>query len=359
MDIEKFLGDKIDERLSRLLEVEKLLQSPDILNNREKLIILGREEKELREFTKVAEDYRKVKKNIKDAEGLLSSEDEEMKKLAGEEISLLKDREKYLLRELVKMLIPRDIDSERNAIIEIRSGAGGEEASLFAKDLYRMYSKYAETKGWRIEPMVVRHTEIGGFKEIISILKGDGVYGRLKSESGVHRVQRVPVTESGGRIHTSTCTVAVLPEAKEKDVEIDSRDIKMDFFRASGHGGQSVNKLSSAVRVTHIPTRITVECQDERSQYKNRQRAMQILLARLYEIKRKEEQKRVDKERRAQIGTGDRSLKIRTYNFRENRVTDHRINLTLYRLDSILNGDIDELIDELNIKSISEFDSIN
>ena len=352
MDINRFMSDKIKEKKERLKEVENLLQDPLILRDREKLISLSREQKELQEVARLADDYGRILKDIKDTEQLIASDEEEISKLAKEEISSLQAKKDYIGRELVGRLTPQDIDSDRNVILEIRAGAGGEEASLFAKDLYRMYSRYAERQGWLVEPIVVKHTEVGGIKELIFLIKGLHAYSRLKFESGVHRVQRVPVTESGGRIHTSTCTVAVLPEAKETDVAIDPKDIKMDFFRASGHGGQNVNKLSTAVRICHIPTGITVECQDERSQYKNRQRAMQILLARLYEMKKKKEEEKIRKERKTQIGTGDRSLKIRTYNFRENRVTDHRINLTLYKLDSILNGELDTIINKLTITDI-------
>ena len=353
MDIDRFISDKINEKKERLKEVENLLQDPLILKDREKLISLTREQKELQEVARLAGDYEKILKDIRDTEELVASDEEEISKLAKEEISSLQAKKDGIGRELVGRLTPQDIDSDRNVILEIRAGAGGEEASLFAKDLYRMYSRYAERQGWLIEPIVVKHTEVGGIKELIFLIKGRHAYSRLKFESGVHRVQRVPVTESGGRIHTSTCTVAVLPEAKETDVAIDPKDIEMDFFRASGHGGQNVNKLSTAVRIYHIPTGITVECQDERSQYKNRQRAMQILLARLYEIKKKEEEEKIRKERRNQIGTGDRSLKIRTYNFRENRVTDHRINLTLYKLDGILDGELDTIINKLIITDIT------
>ncbi len=349
MDIDRFIIDKIKEKKIRLKEVENLLQEPNILKDRKKLINLSREEKNLQEIIKLAEEYEKIQRDIRNTKEIVNSDEKDLSELAKEEILSLEEKKRYLTRELLEKLAPRDIDSNRNVILEIRAGAGGEEASLFVKDLYRMYSRYTERQGWHMEPMVVKPTGIGGIKEIISLVKGLGAYSRLRFESGVHRVQRVPVTESGGRIHTSTCTVAVLPEAKETDVEINTKDIKMDFFGASGHGGQNVNKLSTAVRLHHIPTGITVECQDERSQHKNRQRAMQILLARLYDLKKREEEEKIRKERKSQIGTGDRSLKIRTYNFKENRITDHRINLTLYRLDSVLDGDIDEIINEIII----------
>lgn len=349
MDINRFIIDKIKEKKIRLKEVENLLQEPNILKDRKRLINLSREEKNLQEIIKLAEEYEKIQRDIRNTKEIVNSDEKDLSELAKEEILSLEEKKRYLTRELLEKLAPKDIDSNRNVILEIRAGAGGEEASLFVKDLYRMYSRYTERQGWHMEPMVVKSTGIGGIKEIISLVKGLGAYSRLRFESGVHRVQRVPVTESGGRIHTSTCTVAVLPEAKETDVEINTKDIKMDFFGASGHGGQNVNKLSTAVRLHHIPTGITVECQDERSQHKNRQRAMQILLARLYDLKKREEEEKIRKERKSQIGTGDRSLKIRTYNFKENRITDHRINLTLYRLDSVLDGDIDEIINEIII----------
>lgn len=354
MVIESFIKERIEEMRNRLEEVGKLLQDPLTINDREKLINLSKEKKELQNVIKLAKEYEKTERDERETKSLIESGDEELVKLAEEEIPILRERMQFLNRKLINILAPHDVDSNRNVILEIRAGAGGEEASLFAKDLYRMYSKYSEKQEWSIEPIVVKPTEIGGFKEIITLIRGDGVYSRLRFESGVHRVQRVPVTESGGRIHTSTCTVAVLPEAKETDVEIDHKDIKMDFFRASGHGGQNVNKLSTAVRLQHIPTGITVECQDERSQYKNRQRAMQILLARLYELKKREEMEKIRKERKSQIGSGDRSLKIRTYNFKENRITDHRINLTLYKLDTILDGGIDEILDKLIVAEMLE-----
>ncbi len=354
MVIESFIKERIEEMRNRLEGVGKLLQDPLTINDREKLINLSKEKKELQNVIKLAKEYEKTERDERETKSLIESGDEELVKLAEEEIPILRERMQFLNRKLINILAPHDVDSNRNVILEIRAGAGGEEASLFAKDLYRMYSKYSEKQEWVIEPIVVKPTEIGGFKEIITLIRGDGVYSRLRFESGVHRVQRVPVTESGGRIHTSTCTVAVLPEAKETDVEIDPKDIKMDFFRASGHGGQNVNKLSTAVRLQHIPTGITVECQDERSQYKNRQRAMQILLARLYELKKREEMEKIRKERKSQIGSGDRSLKIRTYNFKENRITDHRINLTLYKLDTILDGGIDEILDKLIVAEMLE-----
>lgn len=355
MVIDVFIKKKIAEIKERSKEIGRLLQETSVLEDRDKLINLGKEEKYLQGILTLAKDYEKIEKELKETKELIGSCEDEIEELATEEVTKLHEDLDIIKRKLIRALAPHDIDSNKNVILEIRAGAGGEEASLFAKDLSRMYSRYSEIQGWSTEPMVVKATEIGGYKEIITLIKGVGVYSRLRFESGVHRVQRVPVTESGGRIHTSTCTVAVLPEAKETDVEIDPKDIRMDFFRASGHGGQNVNKLSTAVRIQHIPTGITVECQDERSQYKNRQRAMQILLARMYELKKREEEEKISKERKSQIGTGDRSLKIRTYNFKENRVTDHRINLTLYKLENVLDGNLDEIIDELIISWILDY----
>jgi len=264
-----------------------------------------------------------------------------------EELAALQERRERLELELKRLLVRQDPRDEKGVILEIRAGAGGEEAALFAADLLRMYLRYAERQGWRTEVLSSNETEIGGFKEVIVSLQGDGVYSRLKHESGVHRVQRVPVTEAAGRIHTSTATVAVLPEAEEVDVTINPEDLQIDTFRASGAGGQHVNKTESAVRITHLPTGIVVTCQDERSQHKNRARALKILRARLYELARQEQQGAISAERRSLVGMAERAEKIRTYNFPQNRVTDHRIGLTLYKLDSILEGDLDELLDAL------------
>ncbi len=308
--------------------------------------------KEYKNLTPVVEKYReyeKCRKTMEDARELLDEggSDREMKELAQIEFDESRERLEILSEELKILLLPKDPNDEKNVIIEIRGGAGGEEAALFANSLFRMYSMYAEARHWKTEVLNANPTELGGFKEISFSVEGEGAYSRLKYESGVHRVQRVPETESQGRIHTSTVTVAVLAEADEVELEISPTDLKIDVFRASGAGGQHINKTESAVRITHIPTGVVVECQDERSQYKNKDRAMKILRSRLYESLMEEQNEKIASERRLQVGTGNRSERIRTYNFPESRVTDHRIGLTLYKLEYILNGSLDEIIDAL------------
>lgn len=307
---------------------------------------------ELKHLSPIVEKYREYKvaeNNAEEAKSLLeeSGADPELKELARAELEEAKENIERTQQELKVLLLPRDPNDDRNVIVEIRGGAGGEEAALFAGVLFRMYSMYGDTKGFKTEVLSVNDTELGGYKEISFMISGEGAYSRLKFESGVHRVQRVPETESMGRIHTSTVTVAVLPEAQEVDVEINPSDLQIDTFRSSGAGGQHVNKTESAIRITHIPTGTVVECQDERSQYKNKDRAMKILRSRILEAERRKQNEAIAGERRAQVGTGDRSERIRTYNYPQGRVTDHRIGLTLYRLEAILNGDLDELIDAL------------
>lgn len=307
---------------------------------------------ELKHLSPIVEKYREYKaaeNNAEEAKGLLeeSGADPELKELARAELEEAKENIERTQQDLKVLLLPRDPNDDRNVIVEIRGGAGGEEAALFAGVLFRMYSMYGDTKGFKTEVLSVNATELGGYKEISFMISGEGAYSRLKFESGVHRVQRVPETESMGRIHTSTVTVAVLPEAQEVDVEINPSDLQIDTFRSSGAGGQHVNKTESAIRITHIPTGTVVECQDERSQYKNKDRAMKILRSRILEAERRKQNEAIAGERRAQVGTGDRSERIRTYNYPQGRVTDHRIGLTLYRLEAILNGDLDELIDAL------------
>lgn len=307
---------------------------------------------ELKHLSPIVEKYREYKaaeNNAEEAKGLLeeSGADPELKELARAELEEAKENIERTQQELKVLLLPRDPNDDRNVIVEIRGGAGGEEAALFAGVLFRMYSMYGDTKGFKTEALSANATELGGYKEISFMISGEGAYSRLKFESGVHRVQRVPETESMGRIHTSTVTVAVLPEAQEVDVEINPSDLQIDTFRSSGAGGQHVNKTESAIRITHIPTGTVVECQDERSQYKNKDRAMKILRSRILEAERRKQNEAIAGERRAQVGTGDRSERIRTYNYPQGRVTDHRIGLTLYRLEAILNGDLDELIDAL------------
>ena len=307
---------------------------------------------ELKHLSPIVEKYREYKaaeNNAEEAKGLLeeSGADPELKELARAELEEAKENIERTQQDLKVLLLPRDPNDDRNVIVEIRGGAGGEEAALFAGVLFRMYSMYGDTKGFTTEVLSANATELGGYKEISFMISGEGAYSRLKFESGVHRVQRVPETESMGRIHTSTVTVAVLPEAQEVDVEINPSDLQIDTFRSSGAGGQHVNKTESAIRITHIPTGTVVECQDERSQYKNKDRAMKILRSRILEAERRKQNEAIAGERRAQVGTGDRSERIRTYNYPQGRVTDHRIGLTLYRLEAILNGDLDELIDAL------------
>ncbi|MEC9488591.1 MAG: peptide chain release factor 1, partial [Halanaerobium sp.] len=302
----------------------------------------------LKKVVELYREYRQVLQGIQEATDIVENgEDPDFIELAKSELESLEPRREELEEELPLLLLPKDPNDEKNVILEIRAGAGGDEAGLFAADLYRMYSRYAEGQGWKIEVMSASTSGVGGFKEIISLIEGEGVYSRLKYESGVHRVQRVPETESGGRIHTSTATVAVLPEAEDVELEMDPNDLRIDTYRSSGPGGQSVNTTDSAVRITHIPSGIVVSCQDEKSQHKNRAKAMRILRARLKEKLEAEQQAEVDEARKSQVGTGDRSERIRTYNFPQSRVTDHRINLTLHQLSAILDGGLDPIIDEL------------
>jgi peptide chain release factor 1 len=292
-------------------------------------------------------EYRGVAADIAGAEELAASGDPEMRELAREELKSLLARRDAIVAELKVLLIPKDPNDEKNVVLEIRAGTGGDEAALFAADLFRMYSKFAERNGWRLEVMSSNDTGVGGLKEVIATIEGRGVYSKLKYESGVHRVQRVPATEASGRVHTSTVTVAVLPEAEEVDVQINEKDLRVDTFCSSGPGGQSVNTTYSAVRITHIPTGVVVSQQDEKSQIKNRAKAMKVLRARLYEMELRKQQEAIAKDRRSQVGTGDRAEKIRTYNFKENRVTDHRVNFTSHRLVDVLNGDLAEVLDNV------------
>ena len=308
--------------------------------------------KEHKEIEPIVEKYRALKKaeaSLKDAEAILNDpeSDKELRQMANDEMSAAKSDIESISEELKILLLPRDPNDDRSVIVEIRGGAGGEEAALFAYTLYRMYNMYAEKRGWKTEIISLNETELGGFKEVSFTIDGDGAYSRLKFESGVHRVQRVPETETQGRIHTSTATVAVLPEADEVELEIDPKDLKIDTFRSSGAGGQHINKTSSAIRVTHLPTGTVVECQDERSQYKNKDKALRVLRARLLDAKVAAQNAEIAANRKSQVGTGDRSERIRTYNYPQLRVTDHRIGLTIYRLYDVLNGDLDEIIDAL------------
>ncbi|WP_456324027.1 peptide chain release factor 1 [Desulfonauticus submarinus] len=338
---------KLESLEQKFLELEKELSSPDIFQDQEKYKKISKAHSELQEIVSTYREYKKILNQIKENQELLKDKDPEIKELAEEEIKELKLQQKKLEDKLKILLIPKDPLDEKNIILEIRAGTGGEEAALFAADLFRMYSRYAENKGWKVEIMDAHETGTGGFKEVIANISGKQVYSRLKFESGVHRVQRVPSTESQGRIHTSAVTVAILPEAEEIDIHIDPNELRIDVFRSSGPGGQSVNTTDSAVRITHIPTGLVVTCQDEKSQHKNKAKALKVLRARLLQIKQEKQKKELDENRRSQVGSGDRSERIRTYNFPQGRVTDHRINLTIYNLDAILEGELDQVIDPL------------
>ena len=338
--------DKLEDLLVRLEEILSELNEPGVANDPARFQKLMKEQSELQPIVDAYKEYKACQQTVEESLMMLDEEsDEEMREMLKEELADAKSRIEELETELKILLLPKDPNDSKNVIVEIRAGAGGDEAALFAAEIYRMYVKYAESRRWKTELMSLNENGIGGFKEVTFMINGAGAYSRLKYESGVHRVQRVPETESGGRIHTSTITVAIMPEAEEIDFQLDLNDCKFDVFRASGNGGQCVNTTDSAVRLTHIPTGIVISCQDEKSQLKNRDKALRVLRSRLYDM---ELQKRHDEEaeaRRSQVGTGDRSEKIRTYNFPQGRVTDHRIGLTLYKLDKIMNGDIQEIID--------------
>lgn len=340
--------DKLEDLLIRLEEILSELNEPGVANDPARFQKLMKEQSELQPIVDAYKEYKNCQQTVEESLAMLDEEsDEEMREMLKEELADAKKRIEELEHEMKILLLPKNPNDSKNVIVEIRAGAGGDEAALFAAEIYRMYVKYAETQRWKTEMLSLNENGIGGFKEVTFMINGNGAYSRLKYESGVHRVQRVPETESGGRIHTSTITVAIMPEAEEIDFELDMNDCKFDVFRASGNGGQCVNTTDSAVRLTHIPTGIVISCQDEKSQLKNRDKAIKVLRSRLYDL---ELQKRHDAEaeaRRSQVGTGDRSEKIRTYNFPQGRVTDHRIKLTLHRLDSILNGDLSEIIDSL------------
>ena len=338
--------DKLEDLLIRYEEIMGELQEPDVVNDQSRFRKLMKEQNDLTPIVEAYKEYKNCKQNIEDSLSLLEEEsDEEMKELAKEELSESKKRVEELEQELKILLLPKDPNDDKNVIVEIRAGAGGDEAALF--EIYRMYVHYADSRRWKTEMISLNENGIGGFKEVVFMITGQGAYSRMKYESGVHRVQRVPETESGGRIHTSTITVAVMPEAEEVDVVIDEKDIRIDVMRASGNGGQCVNTTDSAVRLTHYPTGIVIYSQTEKSQLQNKEKAFRLLRSKLYELELEKQHSAEAEARRSQIGTGDRSEKIRTYNFPQGRVTDHRIKLTLHKLDSIMNGDLDEVIDSL------------
>ncbi|MEH6945500.1 peptide chain release factor 1 [Bacillus sp. JJ634] len=341
----------VEDRYERLNE---LLSDPEVINDSKKLREYSKEQSDIQETVMTYKEYKSVKEQIQDAKAMLEEKlDADMRDMVKEELSELEEVEEQLQGKLKILLIPKDPNDDKNVIMEIRGAAGGDEAALFAGNLYRMYSRYAEMQGWKTEVIETNATGLGGFKEIIFMINGQGAYSKLKFENGAHRVQRVPETESGGRIHTSTATVVVLPETEEVEIEIHDKDIRFDTYASSGAGGQSVNTTMSAVRLTHIPTGVVVTCQDEKSQHKNREKAMKVLRARVYDKFQREAQAEYDQNRKLAVGTGDRSERIRTYNFPQNRVTDHRIGLTIQKLDQIMEGKLDEVIDALILEDQS------
>ncbi|MDQ0352730.1 peptide chain release factor 1 [Alkalibacillus filiformis] len=343
--------DKLQNLEDRYNQLTDLLMDPEVINDSNKLREYSKEQSELQEIVEKYRHYKEITQQIEDAKVILSDEsDEDMVEMAKEELEELQPQIEPLEQEMKLLLVPKDPNDDKNVIMEVRGAAGGDEAALFAGDLYRMYSRYAETQGWRIEVIESHEADVGGYKEIIFMINGKGAFSRLKYENGAHRVQRVPDTESGGRIHTSTATVAVLPEAEEVEIDINEKDIRVDTFASSGPGGQSVNTTMSAVRLTHDPTGVVVSCQDEKSQIKNKEKAMKVLRARIYEMYQKEQQDELDENRKSAVGTGDRSERIRTYNYPQNRVTDHRIGLTINKLDQIVEGKIDEIVERLTIE---------
>jgi len=339
----------------RYEKLNQLLSDPEVINDPKRLRDYSKESSDLSETVQTYRDYKATTKELEDAKSMLEEEkDPDMRDMIRQEIDELEDRKEALEERLKILLLPKDPNDEKNVVVEIRGAAGGDEAALFAGDLFKMYTKYAESQGWHVDVIEASPNEIGGYKEIIFMINGKGAYSKLKFENGAHRVQRVPETESGGRIHTSTATVAVLPEAEEVEVEINEKDIRVDTFASSGPGGQSVNTTMSAVRLTHIPTGIVVSCQDEKSQIKNKEKAMKVLRARIYDKFKKEAEAEYAATRKSAVGTGDRSERIRTYNFPQSRVTDHRIGLTLHKLDQVLNGELDEIIDALIVQEQAE-----
>lgn len=340
--------DRLQAVENRYEKLNELLSDPAIISDSNKLREYSKEQSDIQETVEVYREYKDVREQLKDAKAMLEDKlDAEMREMVKEEVSELESQEKTLSERLKILLVPKDPNDDKNVIVEVRGAAGGDEAALFAGDLYRMYSRYAEVQGWKTEIIEASYTELGGYKEIIFMINGKGAFAKLKFENGAHRVQRVPETESGGRIHTSTATVAVLPEAEEVEIDIHEKDVRVDTFASSVTGGQSVNTTMSAVRLTHLPTGVVVSCQDEKSQIKNKEKAMKVLRARVYDKFRQEAQAEYDQNRKQAVGTGDRSERIRTYNFPQNRVTDHRIGLTIQKLDQILQGKLDDFINAL------------
>jgi len=347
--------EKLENIVKRYDEISQLLSEPNVVNDRKKYASLAKEQSDIQEIVDTYQSYKAVKQSLEETRELIDeTDDHELRELAEAEQEELEQKQKALTTRLKVLLIPKDPNDSRDIIMEIRAGTGGDEAGLFVGDLFRMYQRYIEAKNWKIEILNLNPQGVGGFKEIIFAVSGKDVYGKLKYESGVHRVQRVPITETSGRIHTSAASVAVLPEPEEVEIAINPHDLKIDVYRSSGPGGQSVNTTDSAVRVTHIPTGMVVTCQDEKSQHKNKAKALTVLRARLYEKRLEEEAAKITATRRSMVSTGDRSAKIRTFNFPQNRVTDHRINLTLYKLEQILEGALDEFIDQLAMADRAE-----
>ncbi|MEJ6357353.1 peptide chain release factor 1 [Lactiplantibacillus plantarum] len=352
--MDKFF-DKLQAVADRYEELGELLSDPEVISDSQRFMKLSKEMGNIRETVEKYNHYKEVTSQIEENDELLHEKlDDEMNAMVKDDLKNLNAEKDQLEHEITLLMLPKDPNDDKNIIMEIHGAAGGDEASLFAADLFNMYSKYAERQGWQVEVADRNETEVGGFKEIVLIISGDKVYSKLKYESGAHRVQRVPVTESAGRVHTSTATVGVMPEAQDVDIDIDQKDIRTDVFRSSGAGGQHINKTSSAVRMTHLPTGIVVSMQDQRSQQQNRAKAMEILRTRVYDYYQSREQNEYDAERKSAVGTGDRSERIRTYNFPQNRVTDHRIGLTLNKLDRVMNGELDEVIDALVLADQAE-----
>jgi len=349
------LLEKLKKINSRYEDINAQLSDSEIVSERKKMISLSKERSDLEEIITVYKEYDSVLNNILGNKEIIKSEnDKELIEFAGTELTELNEQKEKLEEKIKFILLPKDLNDDKDVIVEIRAGTGGDEAGLFAGDLFRMYSRYAELRRWKLEIIDINESGMGGIKEAVFSLNGDGVYGDMKFEKGVHRVQRVPDTETSGRVHTSAASVAVLPEAEDVQVEINPGDLKIDIYRSGGAGGQNVNKVETAVRITHLPTKIVVQCQDERSQLKNRHKALKVLKARLYDLELKIQNEKISSQRRSMIGSGDRSDKIRTYNFPQNRVTDHRIGLTLYNLSGIIEGDLDELIEQLKIADRAE-----